>query len=429
MPVADKPLVSPEEPKPGIPLKKSTLAVIVVGLFVLAFVSALILQGSGPAQQPGVGTPNASSKLQQIGSPNTIAEEERLARATVAPSATTPPATTPPMAATAQQSPLPPEVRRTDNTAALFDTTLPAGGGRNGDRALSDQELEFQAKARISPAVVADFTTDQQAGRSAPTGTPTVREAHGGQWQAPNQARAPSEDVQATIDAAMAAMRTNQNANEPRASWLEEYAQRGTGGRNVLTSYRAQEPYILHQGSVIPAVLGRQINSDLPGEISAFTTVNVYDSLGRGHLLIPKGSRLVGAYDAEIRVGQSRVLFAFERLILPNGVSFDLPAAKGSDLSGAAGLAGRVNNHFFRMFSSSLLIALLADNTQRPANVVQNDTTTPADAAGQVLVDVSRSILERNRTIQPTITVAQGARLNVQVVQDMVFPGAYRARP
>ncbi|WP_348246333.1 TrbI/VirB10 family protein, partial [Salmonella enterica] len=78
-------------------------------------------------------------------------------------------------------------------------------------------------------------------------------------------------------------------------------------------------------------------------------------------LLIPMGSVLVGKYNSDVNVGQSRVMFGFERLILPNGYSFDLPAASGSDLAGASGMTGAVDNHFFKMFGSSLLIALLAD--------------------------------------------------------------------
>ena len=42
-------LISPEEPKPGIPLKKSTLAVIVVAVLVLGVVSSMMFSGA-PSQ-------------------------------------------------------------------------------------------------------------------------------------------------------------------------------------------------------------------------------------------------------------------------------------------------------------------------------------------------------------------------------------------
>ena len=49
-------------------------------------------------------------------------------------------------------------------------------------------------------------------------------------------------------------------------------------------------------------------------------------------------------------------------------------------------------------------------------------------AADQVLSDVSKTILQRNRVIPPTITVDQGTRINVEVAQDMVFPEQYPVR-
>ena len=185
---------------------------------------------------------------------------------------------------------------------------------------------------------------------------------------------------------------------------------------------------MLHQGKVIPAVLGRAINSDLPGRLTAYTTLDIYDSLGKGQLLIPKGSVLDGQYDSDVKVGQARILFAFERLILPDGTSFDLPPAPGSDLRGAAGLDGDVNNHFFKMFASSFFIAVLADQTTTPTGTNIGSQGAIKGAAGEVLVDVSKTILDRNKVIPPTITVKQGVRINVEVVSDMVFPRAYSRR-
>lgn len=192
------------------------------------------------------------------------------------------------------------------------------------------------------------------------------------------------------------------------------------------STYPTENKLVLRQGKVLPAVLGRALNSDLPGRVTAYVSSNVYDS--EGNLLVPMGAALVGQYDSGVRVGQSRLMFAFERLILPNGFSFDLPAAPGADLAGAAGMSGDVDNHFFKMFGTSLLIAILGDQTKQPQSVTQVGTTGPTTAAGQVLADVSKTILERNRVIPPTITVEQGTRINVDVVSDMVFPDTYRPR-
>jgi type IV secretory pathway VirB10-like protein len=77
-----------------------------------------------------------------------------------------------------------------------------------------------------------------------------------------------------------------------------------------------------------------------------------------------------------------------------------------------------------------MLVAMLAyglERNQATPNIVggayQGGAVT---AAGQVLVDVSRSILERNKSIEPTITVPKGTQVLVEVARDIEFAGAYR---
>src|SRR5262249_42234542 len=57
-------------------------------------------------------------------------------------------------------------------------------------------------------------------------------------------------------------------------------------------------------GGKIPAVLEQALNSDLPGELKALVTSNIYDTATGRFLLIPQGSRLVGVYDSRIGCGQ-----------------------------------------------------------------------------------------------------------------------------
>ena len=76
------------------------------------------------------------------------------------------------------------------------------------------------------------------------------------------------------------------------------------------------------------------IRSDLPGQITAQVTANVYDSPTGRILLIPQGARLIGEYDSEIAAGQTRVLLAWDRLILPDGRSIVLEHQPGADGAG-----------------------------------------------------------------------------------------------
>src|ERR1700687_6095808 len=52
------------------------------------------------------------------------------------------------------------------------------------------------------------------------------------------------------------------------------------------------------------------IDSDLPGPILAQVSENVFDSATGQRLLIPQGSRLIGAYESAARYGQQRVQIA-----------------------------------------------------------------------------------------------------------------------
>lgn len=424
-------LIAPEDPKPGIPLKKSTIVVAGAGLLALGLASSILFT-SGPQQPADLAKAQKDAPATQVvGKPQAIDDELRKVESQSAP----------------VPSPIPPGIQRTDSSAGLYEKPLASlegtkatsvgtpGRSSSGEsqQALIDAERESQV--RMSKAIVIDFDEGVEArvASSALNVTPAgvmltgARELVG----TDQRGRAPSESASPGINAALERLRHAQAAPAGTKSWMKEYAGEveSRAGGKALKSYQPPSDLVLHQGRVIPAVLGRQINSDLPGRITAYTTVDIYDSLGKGQLLIPKGSTLDGKYDADVKVGQSRILFAFERLILPDGTSFDLPPAPGSDLRGAAGITGDVNNHFLKMFASSFFIAFLADKTTPPQNVTNIGTSGSASgAAGEVLVDVSKSILDRNKVIPPTITVDQGTRINVEVVADMVFPRSYSKR-
>ena len=85
----------------------------------------------------------------------------------------------------------------------------------------------------------------------------------------------------------------------------------GAVDRRTTSPDRVQAPaskYILQAGAVIPAALITGLRSDLPGQVTAQVTEDVYDSPTGKVLLIPQGARLVGQYDAQIAFGQTRAL-------------------------------------------------------------------------------------------------------------------------
>lgn len=215
------------------------------------------------------------------------------------------------------------------------------------------------------------------------------------------------------------------SAATPNQQWLDSQSTQ-RGARQLVQIDPPGPRAIVHQGAVIPAVLVTEINSDMPGQITAMVTMDVFDSIRGDNLMIPKGSRIIGSYNTDIRPGQERVMAAFQRIIRPDGSSMDLGAMVGGNAIGQAGLNDQVNNHFWRMFSSSFLIAgvsWLFDRNQ-PDTVIVNNTTSqsPTQATGQILQDIAKSTLERNRTIPPTLIIRSGHKLNILVNRDIAIP-------
>jgi type IV secretion system protein TrbI len=106
-----------------------------------------------------------------------------------------------------------------------------------------------------------------------------------------------------------------------------------------------RSPYQLMAGSVIAAALITGLNSDLPGQVVAQVTEDVYDTVSGRFLLVPQGTRLIGKYDSRIAYGQERLLLIWTRLVMPDGSSIVLDNLPATDTEGYAGLEDGVDYH------------------------------------------------------------------------------------
>jgi type IV secretion system protein VirB10 len=172
------------------------------------------------------------------------------------------------------------------------------------------------------------------------------------------------------------------------------------------------------QGTVIQASLETAIDSSLPGPIRAVVTQDVHSYDGT-RILIPRGSRLMGRYSANVSIGQHRAMVAWERIILPDNQSVAL-SAFGGDAIGRAGVSGRVNRRFGERFGSAALISLLSSGPALASNEIENDMVR--DGATRVsgdLQDATGSVLSDTLSLPPIITINQGARVTVMVDRDL----------
>ena len=188
----------------------------------------------------------------------------------------------------------------------------------------------------------------------------------------------------------------------------------------------AVSPNEIKQGTVIPAIMISGINSDLPGQILAQVSQNVFDTVSGRKLLIPQGTRLVGSYDSFVAIGQERALVAWRRLIFPDGKSLDLLNMGGADQGGYAGFNDQVNNHYTKIFGSAILLSLVGAGYQlsqpqpRVGDALSSRDIVAAQM-GQQLSQVSGEMMRRNMQIQPTIEIRPGYRFNVMVNRDMIL--------
>lgn len=227
--------------------------------------------------------------------------------------------------------------------------------------------------------------------------------------------------------------RDDQNQQGQKDKFLEKAASQVNSDYSDSMKTAPRSPYELKAGSVIPAVMIGGINSDLPGQVIAQVRENVYDTKTGRHLLIPQGARLVGLYDAHVAYGQQRVLLAWNRILYPDGSSFDLKGMPGADGGGYAGFYDQIDNHYLKVFGSAVMLSLISAGVQlsQPnSGSSSNPYATPSvsqtvgAALGQQIGQTGMTITQKNINIQPTLTVRPGYLFNVMVTADMILPPA-----
>ncbi len=182
--------------------------------------------------------------------------------------------------------------------------------------------------------------------------------------------------------------------------------------------------YVVIAGSTIAAALITGLSSDLPGEVVAQVTEDVFDSTTGRTKLIPQGTRLIGSYDAHVSYGQSRALVVWTRLIMPDGSSLDLDRLIGTDAAGQSGFADRVNRHTGKLLEAGLLSTLFGVGTKLATSGGGNNNDIAfaiRDSAGQSVERAGDKLVGHQLDVQPTISIRPGARVRVLVSRDLVL--------
>ncbi|MDP2129908.1 MAG: TrbI/VirB10 family protein [Erythrobacter sp.] len=189
---------------------------------------------------------------------------------------------------------------------------------------------------------------------------------------------------------------------------------RGDEGSARVTAERFVNPSLtIPQGTVIPAVLETALDSTRAGGVRALVQRDVAGFDG-SRVLIPRGSRLYGEYEASLQPGQNRALVRWTRLIRPDGVTIALDSPS-SDPLGRAGIGGKVDSKFLQRFGGALLQSVLDIGV----GVAVNRAT---DGVIVALPGSTQNVrVTEPQQIQPTLKVKHGTSVSVFVARDLDF--------
>jgi len=180
-------------------------------------------------------------------------------------------------------------------------------------------------------------------------------------------------------------------------------------------------------GTIIPGVLITGINTDLPGDVLARVTQNVYDSRTGKHLLIPQGSILTASYNSNISYAQSRVQIVWNMLIRPDGYQIPLGGMNGTDAEGFSGQEGAYHENWFQYAKAAGIIGLYSIANAKLAAVAGTPSTTTDSydseySAQSLMNQMANNVISRALNIQPTITVDSGTEIKILTNKNISLP-------
>ncbi|WP_454829560.1 TrbI/VirB10 family protein [Paraburkholderia xenovorans] len=256
-----------------------------------------------------------------------------------------------------------------------------------------------------------------QQASAAPAGVPSLDDFRAARAAATSGMQNPADAM------ALALGKQGQAPEDRDRAFLKDAAGQGGIERTTFNGQASgctlTPPHNIHVKTV------EGLNSDKPGRVALMVDQDIYDSVRGDCLMIPKGSFINGAYSADVKVGQERLLVASTSLRLPNGKSVPMNGMQGADQNGAAGFSGDVNNHFLAIFGAGFITAVLLKSFDNGSSTSTTASpigiTTTGSTAGQVAATTAQAVLQRNQNIPPTITVPAGQQFLVQVTQDIVM--------
>jgi type IV secretion system protein VirB10 len=297
------------------------------------------------------------------------------------------------------------------------------GGSHNAPKSEAEQQKEkaaLEAAHRrqndldASPLSV-DFSSyferekQPSAVSSAPAHTEAVSEPPAAHRRSAFSDALTEEGQEPEVEAA--ASKSKKEAHDPR----EDYTFDSSFGKL----------YRLMEDTLIETILVNRLTGASVGPVITMVATDVFSENG-SHLLIPKGTRLLGRISAVGSVSQERLFVAFHRMIMPDGYSVSLDKFQGLDVVGQTGLRDLVNHHYFQIFGASLALAAVSATTQignSGGSFGSYDWGVQMrNGVSQGLGQSAQRVMERFMNVLPTFTIRERARVTVMLAGDLLLP-------
>jgi len=181
--------------------------------------------------------------------------------------------------------------------------------------------------------------------------------------------------------------------------------------------------YRLLEGTLFETVLTNRLTGSLAGPVNAMLTTDVYSHDGQ-HLLIPRGSRILGEVRPVSNFGQQRLAVVFHRILMPDGYSVSLDQFQGLNQIGETGLRDQVNHHYLQIFGISIAIGAVAGLSEAGTQFGFTESAIDEYRHG-FAASLSQSalrILDRFLNIPPTFTIREGHRIKIYLASDLSLP-------
>jgi type IV secretion system protein VirB10 len=180
-------------------------------------------------------------------------------------------------------------------------------------------------------------------------------------------------------------------------------------------------------GTIIPAVLETAVNTDLPGNVVARVTSNIYDSRSGKHLLIPQGTLLYAKYNSSVSYAQKRVQIVWDVLIRPDGFQLALEGMNAVDRKGRSGAEAEYHENWFEYVKAAGIISMFSvANSKMAEEAAKYGGGTMAQGVVQgnseFMQQIGGAVVSRAMNIQPTLTIDSGEKLNIVTNKTVYLP-------